>query len=103
MTNVTSQVEVTFSPKHSTEIAYNEAFGVVIIPGIVSHSEIYPTSANIKGFQKETVPLAIKSFLKLNRKVTMNIGYKEKKGEGSTVFVPYQNSTLQDASYQILL
>lgn len=33
----------------------------------------------------------------------MNIGYKEKKGEGSTVFVPYQNSTLQDASYQILL
>lgn len=33
----------------------------------------------------------------------MNTGYKEKKGEGSTVFSPYQDSSLQDSSYQISL
>lgn len=45
---LTSQVEVTCSPKHSTKIAYNEAFGVAIIPGTVSHSEIYPIGGNTK-------------------------------------------------------
>ena len=80
MTNVTSQVEAACSPKHRTEITYNEAFGVAIVPGTVSRSEITLHMWEYKVILERNSPFNHQKFPEIQQKNYKELWLQLKKG-----------------------